>query len=136
MNALLASLAKLLRQPWFWTVVAIIVLLLIARKYWPELMRSLKPDRTDYSDEPQLTSADKSRLDTLAADLYAEFDGITWSTEMFEKVSALNDRELKYLAQRYPHFSNGETLRAAIEDENIAGDADNLLIARLNNMAE
>lgn len=136
MKPVLTLITALLRNKWFWIALAVVVLILIARKYIPEVKRLLKPDRTDYSDEPQLTDADKQRLDRLAADLFAEFDGITWSTEVFDLVSALNDRELKYLANVFPHYSNGETLRGAIQDEAIIGDADNLLIARLNNMAE
>lgn len=139
MNALTPigkAIASLLRNKWFWLLLLLIAAILIARKYWPDLMRALKPDRTNYADDPGLSEADRTRLERLAADLFAEFDGFTISTEHFQEVVALNDRELKYLANAFPHYSGGEKLRAAIADELIAGDEDARLIARLENMAE
>jgi hypothetical protein len=135
----LTVLTTLLRNKWFWIALAVLVAILLAHKYWGEITGFFKPDRTDYTDEPKLTDADKSRLDTLAADLYAEIDGINiigMPRPRYDEACGLADRELKYLATVYPHYSAGESLKVAVTDEGIIGDTDNKLIARLNNMAE
>lgn len=134
MNNAANTAIGLLKSKTFWTVTIILVLLFIVWKNWSRIEGLFKRDVTDYTDDAPLTSADKARLDTLAQHLFAEIDGVTWSTEYLQQAAALDDRELNYLARQYPNYSDGESLRDAIDNEAISGDVDAQLISRLNGM--
>lgn len=123
-----------LRSKWTWIVLAIIVALLLLRKYWPRITAYFRPDRADYSQDPPLTDEEKPSLRQLAEDVFAEFDGVTTSTKEFERLLALDNTRLRYVAEQFRIVSGGEPLREAIDAEWIAGDDDSTIIARLYRM--
>lgn len=134
MNQVLLTIVK---NKWFWTVVVVLVILFILWKFQADIKRLFRRDVTDYSTDPPLTDERKAELDQLTQELFAEIDGVNlnpWRRPVLERVSKLNNTELRYLARRYPSYSDGESLKDAIDKEGIPGDIDAKLISRLNAM--
>lgn len=125
---------QVIRSRWFWIALFVLIALLMLRKYWPRITAYFRPDRADYSQDPTLTEDEKRSLRQLAEDVFAEFDGITITTEQFERLQPLDNTRLRYVAEQYRIVSGGESLREAIDNEAIAGDTDSIIIARLFRM--
>lgn len=125
---------KALKSRAFWAVLIVLILLFLLWKNWPAIKRLFRRDVTDYSQDPVLSEDRKRELDLLAQQLFAELDGITYSTAVLKQVARLNNTELRYVADRYPAYSNGESLKDALNKELISGDVDAILISRLNGM--
>jgi|GEM_PF-6162905 len=134
MNQVLLTIVK---NKWFWTILVVCIILFILWKYQGDIKRLFRRDVSDYSADPPLTAERKAELDQLTQELFAEIDGVNlnpWRRPVLERVSKLNNTELRYLARRYPSYSDGESLKDAIDKEGIPGDIDAKLISRLNAM--
>lgn len=134
MNPVATIALKLVRNRWFWIALLVLFALLMLRKYWPRITAYFRPDRADYSQDPALSEDEKRSLRQLAEDVFAEFDGITLTTEQFDRLQPLDNTRLRYVAEQYRIVSGGESLREAIDNEAIAGDSDSIIIARLFRM--
>ncbi len=132
-----AIATKALTSRTFWIVVLVLLIVFIVWKSWAYIEALFKRDVTDYTQDAALSEARKRELDQLAQQLFAEMDGWNanpWNRPVLDQVNQLNNTELRYLAGRYPSYSNGETLKDAIDSESIPGDVDAVLISRLSAM--
>ena len=134
---------NVLKSKWTWIAIAILLLWVFARpamaSAWAKLMRR---DLGNYNQIPgtePLTNPYNPRIATLqqlAEELFAAMNGLPsffdQRPELFAQANAINDTELKYLADYYKQVSGGETLRTAVANEwSALGDSGDLLVARL-----
>jgi len=115
----------------------VLIVLFILWKYQENIKRLFRRDLTDYTADPPLTEERKAELDQLTQELFAEIDGANinpWHRPVLERVSKLNNTELRHVAKRYPSYSDGEPLKDAIDREGVPGDIDARLISRINAM--
>lgn len=139
--ALGTAILRVLQSKWFWYTLLAIAIAFVIWKFWASisdfLHRVFRSDTSDYTDDPPLTAEDKTFLDGMANRLFTEMDG--WNVNpsdrpVLAEVHALNDRQLKYCAQRYPDYSDGIAMSKAIDEEAVPGDMDADIIGRLHRM--
>ncbi|WKZ67166.1 MAG: hypothetical protein QY325_04370 [Flavobacteriales bacterium] len=156
MSAFAIILGKLLRNPWFWVAVAVIILLLLARKHaarWSAaLKRAFARDAGDYSVgltdgagrpvQPMSAEAQarQQEIKDMAQEAYAQMNaGITdpgARQAALEQLLSLNDTELRLAAREYNALSRNESLYAAIANEWMPfTEVDEQLMARLARIA-
>ncbi len=106
---------QILKNKWFWILVALIVLLLLLRKYWTFVKRYFQP--LDVSD-PTQQGADQKYKD-IAQELRNDIEGIslTHSDAPYEAAYKLNNDELYKVAAHYKKLSGGDSLYEDIKGE-------------------
>lgn len=141
MNSVMTFFGALVRNKWFWITVAVLVAFLVIRANWARLKHLFKVDRGDYSDPPPGDSR-QGQLEAMAREGYSLMDG--WFNPLgnlgtqhwIERMLALNDTELRYIAEFFPSISDGDSLYAWVDDEALpTTDVDQQLMARLAQMA-
>jgi hypothetical protein len=133
---------KVLTSKWTWIILILILIILLSRGPIKRLLAKLQ--RTDLGNyitlpgEAQLndTNPRTAELQELGEDLFAAIDGAPgWSDtrpELFKKALAINDTELRYVANYYKQISGGESLREAVDGEwSVLGDSRQRLVAAL-----
>lgn len=149
-------LGKLLRNPWFWVALAVLALLLLARKHaarWSAaLKRAFARDAGDYSIgltdgagqavQPFSAEAEQriSEIKAMAQEAYAQMNaGFTSPIarqSALEALLALNDTELRMAAREYNAISRNESMYSAIANEWMPfTEVDEQLMARLARIA-
>lgn len=133
--------AKVLASPWFWLVVALVVILIVRKhgnRWWQRLATV---DKGNYGGHQGMNQADKARVEQLAHDLFSAIDGLpAWSDRrptLFATALGLNDTELRYLGTFYPQLAKGRALSEDVAGEWVPGygSTKNQLIARLRQIA-
>lgn len=135
-----AGAKSIFASRWFWFTVLALLLALVAWKYGKDIaawakklfQRSYGSEGTD----PELTEGDKRALEALAQDTYDAIYSVGGMGEgSLNKLLALNDRSLIYLAEYYKKaLTRGNTLYQDIDDEVVwtaFTDADEKIMARL-----
>lgn len=138
------------------TIVGLILIVLVwknGKRWWQQLTKQDKghyADLTSFAEvqagKEQANAARQAQLEKMAQDTFTALNstlflgGVTATGREYqlELLMALNDSELRYVAQFYEHnaSSTGQSLRQDIEDEFMpATDVDERLIARLNQLA-
>lgn len=134
MNPALTILKKVFTSRITWVLIAILVLVILVRANWDNLTGWTQRTYGNFG-EPAITPARKSELEEMARDTYAEIDGLTTSADFLDPLTALNDLELRYVAQFYNDaITRGTKLSDDIDAEWIMGDDDEKLVARLRQM--
>ena len=129
--------ANIAANKWTWIILICILIILLSRGTIKRLLAQLQ--RTDLGNyDTRLTDANPrtAELHTLAEDLFAAMDGLpAWNDErpeLFEKALAINDTELRFMAQYYKQISGGNSLRSDVAGEwGMIGDSGARLQARL-----
>ncbi|MBS1939746.1 MAG: hypothetical protein JST38_02575 [Bacteroidetes bacterium] len=138
------------------TLMGLVLIVLVwknGKRWWEQLT---KQDKGHYADltsfgevqagNEQANQARQAQLEKMAQDTYTALNstlmigGVTATGREFqlELINALNDSELRYVAQFYEHnaSSTGQSLKQDLDDEFMpATDVDERLIARLNQLA-
>ena len=136
---------SILQSRWFWFTALAILLALIAWHYWSDVtawVNKLFQKSYGHEDEdPELSDADKRALEVLAQDTAAAIYSVGGiGIGSIDKLLALNDRSLKYLANYYRHgLTRGTTLYQDLDDEvmwTMFTDKDDRLLARLKALKE
>lgn len=138
------------------TIVGLILIVLVwkhGKRWWEQLTKQDKghyADLTSFAEvqagKEQANQARQAQLEKMAQDTYTALNstlmigGVTATGREFqlELINALNDSELRYVAQFYENnaSSTGQSLKQDIDDEFMpATDVDERLIARLNQLA-
>lgn len=129
-------LTPILKSKWFWiTVVVLIAIWLIYPRLRAAIRNVRTPDLGNYAGQQPLNAADKARIEALAADTREEFYGMpSWGgrDEVATRILAMNDREIRYLAEFYKQIADGNSLLSDVESEwSWTGDLKQRLIAKL-----
>lgn len=132
LQAARSTAMAVLRSPWPWIVLAIIAAAILHRngkRWWYNLTRL---DRGNYEGH-QLNAADRARVEGIARELHRGINSWTNAgrTQAISRALALNDTELKYLADFYASINAGGTLLTVLDNEWTLPDAGQELIARL-----
>jgi hypothetical protein len=128
---------KVLTSKWTWIILVLILIILFARGPIKRLIAKLqRTDRGNYDTRLNTENPRTAELEQLGEDLFAAIDGAPgWSDtrpELFEKALAINDTELRYVANYYKQISGGESLREAVDGEwTVLGDSRQRLVAAL-----
>lgn len=138
------------------TIVGLILIVLVWRngkRWWQQLTKQDKghyADLTSFAEvqagKEQANAARQAQLEKMAQDTFTALNstlflgGVTATGREYqlELLMALNDSELRYVAQFYEHnaSSTGQSLKQDLDDEFMpATDVDERLIARLNQLA-
>ena len=138
------------------TIVGLILIVLVwknGKRWWEQLTKQDKghyADLTSFAEvqagKEQANAARQAQLEKMAQDTFTALNstlflgGVTATGREFqlELINALNDSELRYVAQFYEHnaSSTGQSLKQDLDDEFMpATDVDERLIARLNQLA-
>jgi len=135
-EALATGAMKVLSDKRFWIGVAILIALLLAKKYWNKLAGSFQADYGDY-DDGALQEARKNELEGLANELYTAMHDISFGSALDDdhllQLDQLTDRELKYVARFYKRaITRGVSLYQDINNEWMPfTDLDEMIMARL-----
>jgi hypothetical protein len=128
---------KVLTSKWTWIILILILIILFSRGPIKRLIAKLqRTDRGNYDTWLNTENPRTAELEQLGEDLYAAIDGAPgWSDtrpELFNKALAINDTELRYVANYYQQISGGESLRDAVDGEwSVLGDSRQRLVAAL-----
>lgn len=126
----------ILTNKWTWIGLGTVAAVVVVHKNWNRITGWFKRDRGDYSN-PKPSEARIAELKAMAQDAYAKMDATipTEVTDALELIYALNDGELRVVAEHFQHIADG-SLKDWIDDTPLPWtDIDSKLIARLNNMA-
>lgn len=129
-------LMPVFKSKWFWIIVVVLLAIwLLGPKVKAFIHRLRTPDLGNYQGQSAPNSADVARIQALAAELRQElYNFIGWDNreEVAAKVLAMNDTEIKYLANYWPQITQGNTLLADVQDEwSWTGPNKQKLIAKL-----
>lgn len=134
MNPAFTILKKVFTSRITWVLIAILVVVILIRANWDNLTGWTQRTYGNFG-EPAITPTRKSELEDMARNTYAEIDGLTTSADFLDPLAALNDLELRYVAQFYADaITRGTKLSDDIDAEWIMGDDDEKLVARLRQM--
>jgi hypothetical protein len=128
---------KVLTSKWTWIVLVLILIILFSRGPIKRLIAKLQRiDRGNYDTRLNDNNPRTAELQKLTEDLYAAIDGAPgWNDtrpELFRQALAINDTELRYVANYYKQISGGESLRDAVNGEwSVLGDSRQRLVAAL-----
>lgn len=134
----------LLKKPSTWVVIVAIVLAVTVwrngRRWWQQLTRR---DQGNYAGQPSVPSnpARQGELQQLARDTYTVINSVSNPFErerVLERVVALNDTELRYVAKFYQSSisESAKSLREDVLSEWMPfTDVDERLVTRLNQLA-
>lgn len=146
----------IIKSRYFVYGVIAVVIIFILWKYQARIKAFFTADKGDYSKgigdtdttqaSPAEVAARKKYIEDLAISINAAINGlalnyygleITDRIELFKLALALNDSELKYLANYYNVISKNETLYQAIDGEWLFfNNEDDLLLAKLSKLNE
>lgn len=131
-TAIFGFLGKLMRNKWFWIILAILIVLLIIRRKSEVWKDKLAPVSGDFQ-SGGISEGRKKELETLAQNVYDEING-GWVTNYMYDLLPINDNELTYLAKHYKKYlSRNESLYTQIDNEWMWGmDIDEKIMTRLN----
>lgn len=146
--SVLASAGKtagaILRNKWFWIALIVIILILVARKYWHVISRWFQP--TDIDLEPgesvKIESGREAELKGVAAELYSDLYDTPASghnNQLYSNANKLSDNELKFLAKYYrQNLTQGTYLYTDIDEDwfNPFTNVDSMLMAHLAKVGE
>lgn len=127
---------KVVRNKWFWIGLAILIVILILRRYYPYLKSKFARSYGDFSGE-KITESRKTELETMAQDLYDKIYGgyhsINTRSDLMHKVAAINDDELLYLSRYYKNaITRSNSLYKDISNEFMPfASGDQVLMSRL-----
>lgn len=136
MNPALTALKGIFSSRITWAIIAILVVVLVLRANWDRLTGWTRRSYGSFG-EPSIGPARKAQLEQLARDAFTAMDGWTLSLDAswLEQLTALNDLELRYVAEFYTSaITRGTKLSDDIDNEWISGDVDQQLVARLRQM--
>lgn len=140
-----AGAKSILQSRWFWFTVMALLLALVAWKYGKDIVAAVeKFFQKSYGhegDDPQLSDGDKRALEALAQSTYDAIYSLGgMGTGSCDKLLALNDRALKYLAGYYKKaLTRGKSLYQDIDDEvlwTMFTDKDEQIMGRLKALKE
>lgn len=138
------------------TLMGLVLIVLVwknGKRWWEQLTKQDKghyADLTSFAEvqagKEQANAARQAQLEKMAQDTFTALNstlflgGVTATGREYqlELLMALNDSELRYVAQFYEHnaSSTGQSLKQDLDDEFMpATDVDERLIARLNQLA-
>lgn len=145
-------LLVLVKSKYFWIGLVAFILLLVIIKKWSNIRgwikRSIQPEDIDLTPEERarleansetLSSERKSEMEAFAQELYAEIQGASYGTSLYEKLLKLSDTEVKYLSKYYrKHISGGTYLYQDVDEEWFSPftDIDGRVMARLAKVGE
>ncbi len=146
--AALASAGKtagvILRSPWFWIAIVILILFLIGRKYWHRIAPFFQS--SDIELEPgepvKPPPAKEAEIKGLASQLYSDIydTPITGhTTSLYIDANNLTDTQLKVLSKYYrKQLTQGTYLYTDVDDEVFAfwTSVDSVLMAHLAKVGE
>lgn len=127
---------RLFRSKTFWLVFFIIVVLWIIWRNQDRIKQFFGRTRADFQ-PGSITEGRKSELEALANDAYNAIYGVFGDTgDTLERVNALNDNELVYLAKFYKKaLTKGSSLYKDVDDEFMPWDkVDEQLMGRLSQL--
>lgn len=132
----MTMLLPILRSKWLWiTVLVLLAIWLLGPRIQNALRRVRMPDRGNYAGQAQPNAADRARLEALAARMREEiYTVLGWDEreDVAGQLLAVNDTELRYLAQFYKQIADGNSLLTDVQNEwGWFGPNKQLLIARL-----
>lgn len=131
---------KILTSRTFWVVVIVLVLAFIVYRNWNRWVSRLTArDQGNYSGQSAPNEADKARIQQVASELRSVFYGLLPFTisgdprdRAAEKVLAMNDSDVRYLANYYEQIAEGNSLLSDVQSEYTwYGDVKQKLIAKL-----
>ena len=138
--SIVTKLLRLLQNKWFWIAVAVLVAGILVLKHWTKITgwlgRTFGRDFGDYGNAP-ISDERQNELKTLARQAYNVIYGIdltgSWQ-EVYIKLLALNDAELRFTARHYEQaITRGNSLSHDIDGElKPFTDLDEQLISRLH----
>ncbi len=127
MPIIINFLLSLVTNKWFWIVIGVIILGLIARNKWDDLSRWFQPGDIDVepggaSSTKDIPDSRKVELKALANLLYADiYDTPFWgghTISLYEEANDLPDIQLKYLSEYYrKKLTRGNWLEEDIDGE-------------------
>lgn len=120
----------------FWLLVIVLLAVWLLGPRMKEFIRKLRtPDRGNYAGQAAPNAADQARLQELARRMREEiYTVLGWDERdiVAQQILAINDTELRYLAEFYAQIAQGNSLREDIEGEwSWNGEDKQRLIARL-----
>lgn len=135
-------LLRLLQNKWFWIAVAVLVTAILVLKHWTKITgwfgRTFGRDFGDYGNAA-ISAERQNELKTLARQAYNVIYGVdltgSWQ-EVYTKMLALNDAELRFTARHYEQaITRGNSLSDDIDNElKPFTDLDEQLITRLRTL--
>lgn len=139
-------LLSVVRNKWFWIILAAVVVLLVIRANWNRIKGLFTRDFGNYDEgftTPNGTSQEedmrKRELEAMAQTMHAAIHGLpgAFGEAHVAQLQALNDTELKHLASYYrTAITRGTKLSVDIDDELLPFVDDETLVARLQAMNE
>ena len=134
-----AFLLQLVRNKWFWIVLAVLVLLLIIRSNWARIKGLFMRDGGDYS-TPPLTPEQEEFIKGLVQELHVQIH--KWPPAFGAREDAmramvnLNDKELRFAAQQYKYVSRDESMYEAVKGETMISEVKRILLGRLSTIKQ
>lgn len=139
-------LLSILRNKWFWVLLAAVVVLLLVRANWNRIKALFTRDFGNYDEgfvtptgSGQEVDARQRELEALAQTTYAAIHGTpgAFGASHVDVLKALNDTELKFTATYYRQaITRGTKLSVDIDDEVLPFTDEESLVARLQAMNE
>lgn len=139
---------RILTNKWLFIAIGVIIAILVLRRHgkrwWTQATRT---DRGNYAGQEAVRNnpARQAELDQMARDAQTAMHtvlivgGTTWTGReaVLERLLALNDTELRYVAQFYRSINeSGNSLRVDVQGEWMPfTNVDERLVARLNQLA-
>lgn len=127
---------KIVKNKWFWIGLGLLIIIFYVWRNWDKLKSKFGVITGDFQ-PGDITDKRKGTLESLAQDTYDSIYSATGDTgDTLEKVNALNDSELDYLARYYKKaLTRGNTLYEDVDDEFMPwDDVDETLMGKLNRL--
>lgn len=128
--------AAILKNKWLWIIIAILMVVWLVGPHVANAIRRLRtPDRGNYQGQAAPNAADRARIEQMATDMRTELYGIpSWGgrDDVAERILAMNDTEIRYLATYYRQIAEGNRLIDDVQGEwSWTGDTKQRLISKL-----
>lgn len=136
------NITSVLTSRTFWIIVILAVLSFVVYRNWNRWISKLTSrDRGNYDGQSAPNAADRARIEAVATEIRSAIYGLPVSSSPVngdlrdraaEKVLAMNDTEVRYLAGYYAQIAQGNSLLSDAQSEYTWwGDVKQRLIAKL-----
>ncbi len=129
-------LLNIVKSKWFWIGLILLIIIFYVWRNWDKLKSKFGVITGDFQ-PGDITEKREGVLESLAQDAYDSIYSVTGDTgDTLERVNALNDNELDYLARYYKSaLTRGNTLYEDVDNEFMPlDDVDETLMGKLNRL--